>query len=85
MATLIVSFAVLMGGYGVALWAGDASGARGLCWLAIACGLLLIIDCLLLLAALAIEQLVRTNDPRTTYSASDTRVGAGGEPIENEP
>jgi hypothetical protein len=71
MAVLVVSFGVLMGGYCVAVWAEDFPGARSLRWLAIGCGLLLIIDCLLLLAALGIEQLVRTQDPRTATPASD--------------
>lgn len=76
MAVLIVSFGVLMGGYAIAVWADDAAGARGLLWLAIASGLLLIVDCLLLLAALAIEQLIRTGDSRTPHVQDDARGDA---------
>jgi hypothetical protein len=73
MAVLIVSFGVLMGGFGIATAAGDAAGARGLLWLAIACALLLVVDCLLLLAALGIEQLARGNcQPKADQNRTPT-------------
>ena len=54
LAVLIVTCAVLMGGYGIAAAVGDATGAQVLWWIAMSCIILLVIDCLLLVAALAI-------------------------------
>ena len=51
-AVLIITFGVLMGGYGIATAVGDADGGYVLWWLAMSCIILLTIDCLLLLATL---------------------------------
>lgn len=52
---LIVAFAVLMGGWGLAQGLGDPGGAAALRWIAIACLLLLVMDALLLLLALGLS------------------------------
>jgi len=52
---LVVAFAVVMGGWGLALGMGDPGGATALRWIAIACLILLVIDGLLLLMALGLN------------------------------
>jgi hypothetical protein len=52
---LIVAFAVLMGGCGLAQGLGDPGGAAALRWIAVACLLLLVMDALLLLLALGLS------------------------------
>jgi hypothetical protein len=78
MAVLVVSFGVLMGGFGIATSAEDAAGAHALRWMAIACALLLLVDCLLLLAALGIEQLARANGQQKAAADSTTGFDDGG-------
>ena len=52
---LIVAFAVVMGGWGLAQGMGDPGGATALRWIAIACLMLLVIDGLLLMMALGLN------------------------------
>jgi hypothetical protein len=59
---LIVSFAVLMGGYGIPAAMGDPRGASVLGWAALACGLLLGVDTILLMVAMAWCLLEQTDE-----------------------
>jgi hypothetical protein len=52
---LVVAFAVVMGGWGLALGMGDLAGATALRWIAVACLMLLVMDGLLLLMALGLN------------------------------
>ena len=52
---LIVAFAVVMGGWGLAQGLGDPSGAAALRWIAMACLMLLVADGLLLLIVLGLN------------------------------
>jgi hypothetical protein len=54
---LVVTFGVVLGAAALAQGLGDAAGARGLSWLAIAALLLLVIDSLLLLVVLGMRAL----------------------------
>ena len=54
---LIVAFAVVMGGWGLAQGLGDPNGAAALRWIAMACLMLLVADGLLLLTALGLNAL----------------------------
>jgi len=59
---LVVTFAVVLGAAALAGGLGDASGSRGLFWLAMAALVLLVIDVLLLVAALGIRALEADRD-----------------------
>ncbi len=52
---LVVAFAVVMGGWGLAQGMGDPAGATALRWVAVACLLLLVMDGVLLLMALGLN------------------------------
>lgn len=52
---LIVAFAVVMGGWGLAQGLGDPAGATALRWIAVTCIMLLVADGLLLLIALGLN------------------------------
>jgi hypothetical protein len=52
---LVVAFAVVMGGWGLAQGMGDPAGATALRWIAVTCLMLLVIDVLLLLMALGVN------------------------------
>jgi hypothetical protein len=52
---LVVAFAVVMGGWGLALGMGDPGGAMALRWIAMTCLLLLVMDGVLLLMALGLN------------------------------
>jgi hypothetical protein len=52
---LLVAFAVVMGGWGLAQGMGDPAGATALRWIGIACLMLLIMDGVLLLMALGLN------------------------------
>ncbi|MBC7854525.1 MAG: hypothetical protein IAF94_13915 [Pirellulaceae bacterium] len=52
---LVVAFAVVMGGWGLAQGMEDPGGAAALRWIAMACLMLLIIDVLLLMMALGLN------------------------------
>ena len=54
---LMVTFGVVLGASSLAAGLGDAGGSRGLFWFAMAALILLIIDVLLLVAALGIRAL----------------------------
>jgi hypothetical protein len=79
-AVLVVTFAVLMGGYAIVNAFDDATGARILGWLATSCVLLLVVDCLLLLAALAFYHLERSRSE--TKPLSTEARGPAGSPRE---
>lgn len=52
---LVVAFAVVMGGGGLAQGMGDPAGATALRWIGMACLMLLVMDGLLLLLALGLN------------------------------
>lgn len=58
---LLVSLAVLIGGYGIAAAAQDAGAARALWWVAMSVLMLLVVDLALLVGALAIREIERPN------------------------
>ena len=58
---LIVAFGVLMGGYGLAKAVGDPVGGTVLWWIAMGCLVLIVIDVLLLVAALGVSALVASD------------------------
>jgi hypothetical protein len=64
---LVVTFGVVLGASSLAAGLGDAAGSRGLFWFAMAALILLVIDALLLLAALGIRALrePHDSDPRS--------------------
>ena len=64
MPVLVVTFAVLAGASFLTAGLGDATGARGLRWVAVGTLLLLVIDAILLLAALGIRA-VESEDEET--------------------
>jgi hypothetical protein len=59
---LVVTFAVVLGAAALAGGLGDAAGSRGLLWLAMAALVLLVIDVVLLVAALGIRALEAERD-----------------------
>ncbi len=59
---LLVAQAVLIGGYALASAAQDAVGAKALWWVAMSLLLLLVIDVLLLVGAIALRDLDRHDD-----------------------
>jgi hypothetical protein len=59
---LVVAFGVVLGAAELAKALGDAAGARGLSWIAIAALILLVIDALLLLGALGLRALEEPRD-----------------------
>ena len=52
---LVVAFAVVMGGWGLAQGMGDPAGATALRWIGMACLMLLVMDGVLLLTALGLN------------------------------
>ncbi|MFN0020158.1 MAG: hypothetical protein ACKVP0_18005 [Pirellulaceae bacterium] len=52
---LLVAFAVVMGGWGLAQGMGDPAGATALRWIGVACLMLLVIDVVLLVMALGLN------------------------------
>jgi hypothetical protein len=52
---LVVAFAVVMGGWGLAQGMGDPGGATALRWIAMGCLMLLVLDGLLLMMALGLN------------------------------
>ncbi len=52
---LVVAFAVVMGGWGLAQGMGDPAGATALRWVAVACLMLLVMDGVLLLMVLGLN------------------------------
>jgi hypothetical protein len=54
---LVVAFAVVMGGYALAQATGDATAARALFWVAMACLMLTCVDLILLVGALGARAL----------------------------
>jgi hypothetical protein len=60
---LLVSFAVLVGGYALASAADDARGATVLWWTAMACLMLLTVDVLLLIGTLGIASIAKPEEP----------------------
>jgi hypothetical protein len=59
---LVVTFAVALGAAALAGGLGDAAGSRGLLWFAIAALVVLVIDVVLLVAALGIRALEADRD-----------------------
>lgn len=59
---LVVAFGVVLGASSLAAGLGDASGARGLFWFAMAALILLVIDALLLITLLGIRALEERTD-----------------------
>ena len=60
---LVVTFAVLAGAALLAQGLGDQGGYRGLLWAAISALMLLVIDAMLLLAALGIKAVSQEDEP----------------------
>jgi len=60
---LVVSFGVLLGAAELANGLGDAAGARGLFWTAVAALILLVIDAVLLLGILGLRALAEPHEP----------------------
>ena len=69
---LIVSFAVLMAGYGIAEAVGDAAGAGALRWIAITCLVILAVTSTLLLGTLGLLEVNRSfSDPNPPAERDD--------------
>ena len=62
---MLVAFAVLMAFHALVLAMGDAVAARAIFWAAITCLVLLVVDVLLLLAALGLRAIDRSDDSRS--------------------
>ena len=59
---LLVSLAVLIGGYGIAAAAQDAGAARALWWVTMSVLMLIVVDLTLLVGALALREIERRDE-----------------------
>jgi hypothetical protein len=67
---LVVAFAVVMGGYALALATGDAPLAPGLWWVAMSCLMLICIDVILLVGVLGARSLGMSDGRRDDSDSS---------------